>query len=159
MYVYANVWNAHAMKLKSRLVCITYLIVDTEVQYYPLIGCGRSRSAGTLPRWTGTWTRFVSFIDLSQAIFVAFFIKWFFFIRDSCFVFCLVIATSGFGGRGVLPGVATGTGLNPKSSKGSLMSVGSFLIYLMSIACHFFYYTLQQNKITGNTAVAHKTIK
>lgn len=29
----------------------------------------------------------------------------------------LFTAHSGFGGRGVLPGVATGTDLNPKSSK------------------------------------------
>lgn len=31
--------------------------------------------------------------------------------------FCLLMAPSGFGGRGVLPGVATGTDLSPKSSK------------------------------------------
>lgn len=32
-------------------------------------------------------------------------------------VFWFLVTHAGFGGRGVLPGVATGTDLNPKSSK------------------------------------------
>lgn len=37
--------------------------------------------------------------------------------RFNWLVFWFIVASSGFGGRGVLPGVATGTGLSPKSSK------------------------------------------
>ncbi len=37
-----------------------------------------------------------------------------------CFVVVAALASSGFGGRGVLPGVPTGAGISPKSSKVSL---------------------------------------
>lgn len=39
-----------------------------------------------------------------------------------------LMAPSGFGGRGVLPGVATGTGLNPKSSRFSRLFINGELL-------------------------------
>lgn len=70
------------------------------------------------------------------------------------------MAPSGFGGRGVLPGVATGTDLSQKSSKvyrlSKVISVEFFLSSLHETCIFIFdnyFHCLFKNKNMGNTAL------
>lgn len=90
-----------------------------KAHYYTLIGCCRCWCPWTLPRWNCARSWFVFTLRKYSSQFI---------ILSLCdshvymFVLLSFSSSSGFGGRGVLPGVVTGTNLNSKSSKVKILT-------------------------------------
>lgn len=111
--------------LASRWQCVCDTWTKTQMLFSVLIGCRRYGRAWTLPRWSDARARCVSTPEWHLSSFCK---------QVFCYGAlqgCFLLAPAGFGGRGVLPGVATGTDLNHKSCEMNLFSAGCW--HLLSL--------------------------